>query len=64
MWHEAEVARRILVAEGGDARCQVHHAGNHAQGVVGERCAELRARLIGEHHVATVLRDAHVDMQT
>ena len=63
MRHEAEVTRGVLVAEGGDTRSQVHHTCNHAKGIVRERRTELRARLVCEHHVATVLHNTHVHMQ-
>ena len=57
MRHQTEVARRVLVAEGGDGRRHVHHAGNHAA-----RC--LREHAVLQHLVLAVLRHAHVDVQT
>ena len=56
MGHETEVAGGVLVAEGGDGGCEVHHAGNHAAGALGELA-------VGEHLVAAVLHHAHVDVE-
>ena len=56
MGHQAEVAHGVLVAEGGDGGCQVHHAGNHPAGTLREHAA-------GQHLVLAVLHHAHVDVQ-
>ena len=64
MGHEAEITRRILVAEGRDARCEFHHTGNHLQRLVGEGSAEMMLRLRRNHLVLAVFRQAHVNVQT
>ena len=57
MGHQAEIARGVLVAEGRDSGCQVHHTGNHTTG-------RLREHTIGKHLILAVLHHPHVDMQT
>jgi len=56
MRYKAEIAGGVLVAKGGDGRCQVYHARNHLTGSLAEHT-------IGEHLVLAVLHHAHVDMQ-
>ena len=55
MGHQAEIARGVLVAEGRDSGCQVHHTSNHLTGILAEHA-------ISQHLVLAVLHDAHVDM--
>ena len=57
MGHQPQVGRGVLVAEGGDGGCHVHHAGNDGACLV----AELPAAC---HHVAAVLHDAHVYVES
>ena len=56
MGHETEVAGRILIAESGNGRSEVHHTGNHTTG-------RLREHTIVKHLVLAVLHHTHVDMK-
>ena len=54
--HEAQVRSRVLVAERGDGRGELHHAGD------GAACGFADDAVL-EHLVVAVLHDAHVDVQ-
>ena len=55
--HQAEVARGVGVAEGGEGGSQRHDAGDGAARGVAETAVGI------EHHVMAVAGDAHVDVQ-
>ena len=55
--YEAEVARRVHIAERRDGRSELHHACDRALGAVGDLAAL-------EHLVLAVLHQAHVDVQS
>ena len=56
MRHEAEVGRGGLVAKSGEGGRKLHHAGNHAAGIIADFA-------VVEHTVSPVLHHPHVDVE-